>query len=606
MRVRNQRFLTLFGETVMRRLLVYLKDYKKESIIAPLFKMLEAFFDLLVPLVVASIINKGIKYGDKTYIYQMCGVLVALAVVGLACALCAQYFAAKAAVGFAAKLRHALFMHIQSLSFTELDTQGTSALMNRMTSDVNQLQNGVNMALRLLLRSPFIVFGAMIMAFTVNVRAALVFVVVIPVLFAIVFGIIYATLPLYRRVQERLDQVLRRTRENLSGVRVIRAFCREDGEVRNFHADNEALKREQLFVGKISALMNPLTYVVINLGVIALLSNGGAKVSAGTMEQGDVVALLDYMSQILVELVKLANTVVLLTRALASGRRVAGVLEVESSMRFADTQEPLSQAAQGEEIIGFSHVNLTYAGAGDKSLEDVTFSVKKGQTVGIIGGTGSGKTSLVQLIPRFYDATDGEVRIGSRNVKSYTKEQLRDMVGIVMQKAVLFQGTIRENLLWGKEDASEEELWRALTIAQAKEIVEGKADGLEEKIEQGGRNLSGGQRQRLAIARTLIGQHPILILDDSSSALDYATDARLRMALADLKPRPTVLIVSQRAASILYADLIIVIDDGKIVGQGTHEQLLENCPVYREIYDSQFDHRKTSEGGVSHGEKDGL
>lgn len=590
----------------MRRLLVYLKDYKKESIIAPLFKMLEAFFDLLVPLVVASIINKGIKYGDKTYIYQMCGVLVALAVVGLACALCAQYFAAKAAVGFAAKLRHALFMHIQSLSFTELDTQGTSALMNRMTSDVNQLQNGVNMALRLLLRSPFIVFGAMIMAFTVNVRAALVFVVVIPVLFAIVFGIIYATLPLYRRVQERLDQLLRRTRENLSGVRVIRAFCREDGEVRNFHADNEALKREQLFVGKISALMNPLTYVVINLGVIALLSNGGAKVSAGTMEQGDVVALLDYMSQILVELVKLANTVVLLTRALASGRRVAGVLEVESSMRFADTQESLSQAAQGEEIIEFSHVNLTYAGAGDKSLEDVTFSVKKGQTVGIIGGTGSGKTSLVQLIPRFYDATDGEVRIGGRNVKSYTKEQLRDMVGIVMQKAVLFQGTIRENLLWGKEDASEEELWRALTIAQAKEIVEGKADGLEEKIEQGGRNLSGGQRQRLAIARTLIGQHPILILDDSSSALDYATDARLRMALADLNPRPTVLIVSQRAASILYADLIIVIDDGKIVGQGRHEQLLENCPVYREIYDSQFDHRKTSEGGVSHGEKDGL
>lgn len=606
MRVRNQRFLTLFGEKVMRRLLVYLKDYKKESIIAPLFKMLEAFFDLLVPLVVASIINKGIKYGDKTYIYRMCGVLVALAVVGLACALCAQYFAAKAAVGFAAKLRHALFMHIQSLSFTELDTQGTSALMNRMTSDVNQLQNGVNMALRLLLRSPFIVFGAMIMAFTVNVRAALVFVVVIPVLFAIVFGIIYATLPLYRRVQERLDQLLRRTRENLSGVRVIRAFCREDGEVRNFHADNEALKREQLFVGKISALMNPLTYVVINLGVIALLSNGGAKVSAGTMEQGDVVALLDYMSQILVELVKLANTVVLLTRALASGRRVAGVLEVESSMRFADTQESLSQAAQGEEIIEFSHVNLTYAGAGDKSLEDVTFSVKKGQTVGIIGGTGSGKTSLVQLIPRFYDATDGEVRIGGRNVKSYTKEQLRDMVGIVMQKAVLFQGTIRENLLWGKEDASEEELWRALTIAQAKEIVEGKADGLEEKIEQGGRNLSGGQRQRLAIARTLIGQHPILILDDSSSALDYATDARLRMALADLNPRPTVLIVSQRAASILYADLIIVIDDGKIVGQGRHEQLLENCPVYREIYDSQFDHRKTSEGGVSHGEKDGL
>lgn len=582
----------------MKKLLVYLKDYKKESIIAPLFKMLEAFFDLLVPLVVASIINKGIKCENKIYIYQMCGVLILLAAVGLTCALCAQYFAAKAAVGFAAKLRHALFAHIQSLSFTELDTQGTSALMNRMTSDVNQLQNGVNMALRLLLRSPFIVFGAMIMAFTVNVRAALVFVVIIPVLFVIVFGIICATLPLYKRVQERLDQVLRRTRENLSGVRVIRAFCREDEEIESFHADNETLKKEQLFVGKISALMNPLTYVVINLGVIALLANGGMKVSAGTMEQGDVVALLDYMSQILVELVKLANTVVLLTRALASGRRVAGVLEVENSMSFPETPEAPLQVAQDEEIVGFSHVDLTYASAGDKALEDVTFSVKKGQTVGIIGGTGSGKTSLVQLIPRFYDATGGEVRIGGRDVKSYSKDQLRDMVGIVMQKAVLFQGTIRENLLWGKKDATEEELWKALTIAQAKEIVEGKADGLEEEIEQGGRNLSGGQRQRLAIARTLIGQHPILILDDSSSALDYATDARLRMAIADLDPKPTVFIVSQRAASILYADLIIVIDDGKIVGQGTHEQLIEGCPVYREIYDSQFDNRKASEGGA--------
>lgn len=582
----------------MKKLLVYLKDYKKESIIAPLFKMLEAFFDLLVPLVVASIINKGIKYENEIYIYQMCGVLILLAAVGLTCALCAQYFAAKAAVGFAAKLRHALFAHIQSLSFTELDTQGTSALMNRMTSDVNQLQNGVNMALRLLLRSPFIVFGAMIMAFTVNVRAALVFVVIIPVLFVIVFGIICATLPLYKRVQERLDQVLRRTRENLSGVRVIRAFCREDEEIESFHADNETLKKEQLFVGKISALMNPLTYVVINLGVIALLANGGMKVSAGTMEQGDVVALLDYMSQILVELVKLANTVVLLTRALASGRRVAGVLEVKNSMSFPETPEAPLQVAQDEEIVGFSHVDLTYASAGDKALEDVTFSVKKGQTVGIIGGTGSGKTSLVQLIPRFYDATGGEVRVGGRDVKSYSKDQLRDMVGIVMQKAVLFQGTIRENLLWGKKDATEEELWKALTIAQAKEIVEGKADGLEEEIEQGGRNLSGGQRQRLAIARTLIGQHPILILDDSSSALDYATDARLRMAIADLDPKPTVFIVSQRAASILYADLIIVIDDGKIVGQGTHEQLIEGCPVYREIYDSQFDNRKASEGGA--------
>lgn len=582
----------------MKKLLVFLRDYKKESIIAPLFKMLEALFDLLVPLVVASIINKGIKYSDKTYIYQMCGVLILLAVVGLVCALCAQYFAAKASVGFAAKLRHALFEHIQSLSFTELDTQGTSALMNRMTSDVNQLQNGVNMALRLLLRSPFIVFGAMIMAFTVNIQAAFIFVVVIPVLFMIVFGIICATLPLYRKVQERLDQVLRRTRENLSGVRVIRAFHREDEEIESFRGDNEMLKKEQLFVGKISALMNPLTYVVINLGVIALLWNGGVKVSVGVMEQGDVVALLDYMSQILVELVKLANTVVLLTRALASGRRVAGVLEVNSSMEFPEATADLPQVAPGEEIIGFSHVDLTYAGAGDKSLEDVTFSIKKGQTVGIIGGTGSGKTSLVHLIPRFYDATGGEVRIGGRDIRTYSKQQLCDMVGIVMQKVVLFQGTIRENLLWGKKDATEEELWKALTIAQAKEIVEGKTDRLEEQIEQGGRNLSGGQRQRLAIARTLVGQHPILILDDSSSALDYATDARLRMAIADLDPKPTVLIVSQRAASILYADLIIVMDDGKVVGQGTHGQLLENCPVYREIYDSQFDNSRAAKGGA--------
>ena len=580
----------------MRKLLGFLKDYKKESVIAPLFKMLEAMFDLLVPLVVASIINKGIRYGDKTYIYQMCGVLILLAAVGLTCALCAQYFAAKAAVGFAAKLRRALFAHIQKLSYTELDTQGTSALMNRLTSDVNQLQNGVNMALRLLLRSPFIVFGAMIMAFTVNAQAACVFVVVIPILFVIVFGIIYATLPLYRRVQDRLDQVLRRTRENLSGVRVIRAFHREDEEIENFRADNEVLKKEQMFVGKISALMNPLTYVVINLGVIALLSNGGVKVSVGAMEQGDVVALLDYMSQILVELVKLANTIVLLTRALASGRRVAGVLEVQSSMEFPAQGVGDIQMDDQEEIIGFSHVDLVYAGAGDKSLEDVTFSIKKGQTVGIIGGTGSGKSSLVHLIPRFYDATAGEVRLAGKNVKEYRKDELRSLVGMVMQKAVLFKGTIRENLLWGNMDATEEDLWKALETAQAKEIVEGKADGLEEMIEQGGRNLSGGQRQRLAIARTLVGAHEVLILDDSSSALDYATDANLRRAIAGLDPKPTVLIVSQRAASILYADLIIVMDDGKVVGQGTHEELLCNCPVYKEIYESQFGSSQQKKG----------
>jgi len=577
----------------MRKLFVYLKDYKKESIIAPLFKMLEALFDLLVPLVVASIINKGIKYGDKPYIYQMCAVLILLAVVGLLCALCAQYFAAKAAVGFAAKLRCALFSHIQSLSFTELDTQGTSALMNRMTSDVNQLQNGVNMALRLLLRSPFIVFGAMIMAFAVNAQAAVVFVIVIPVLFVIVFGIICVTLPLYRKVQERLDQVLRRTLENLTGVRVIRAFHREDEEIASFCGDNKQLKRQQLFVGKISALMNPLTYVVVNLCIIALLANGGVKVSVGAMEQGDVVALIDYMSQILVELVKLANTVVLLTRAIASGRRVAGVFEVRSSMEFPKITGATEESS---EIIRFSHVDLTYAGAGDKSLEDISFSVKRGQTVGIIGGTGSGKTSLVHLIPRFYDATAGEIRIAGRDVKAYDKETLRDLVGVVMQKAVLFQGTIRENLLWGKPGATDDELWQALNVAQAKEIVEGKAKGLAEEVEQGGHNLSGGQRQRLAIARTLVKQPDILILDDSASALDYATESELRKAIAGLDPKPTVLIVSQRAASILSADFIIVLDEGRIVGTGTHKELLESCPVYQEIYDSQFDDRKQKEG----------
>lgn len=583
----------------MKKLLIYLRDYKKESVIAPAFKMLEALFDLFVPLVVASIINKGIQNGDKTYVYQMCGVLILLAVVGLTCAICAQYFAAKAAVGFAARLRHALFSHIQSFSFTELDTQGTAALMNRMTSDVNQLQNGVNMALRLLLRSPFIVFGALILAFTVNADAAVVFVVVIPVLFLIVFGIICATLPLYRRVQERLDQVLRRTRENLTGVRVIRAFHREAEEIGDFKSENEALRKQQLFVGKISALMNPLTYVVINLGVIALLAGGGERVSLGVMEQGDVVALLDYMSQILVELVKLANMIVLLTRAMASGKRVTAVLEVEPSMTYQTAAE-FTAAAETEEVVRFSHVSLTYAGAGDKALEDLTFAVKKGQTVGIIGGTGSGKTSLVNLISRFYDATEGEVTLNGRPVQSYTKNQLRETVGVVMQKAVLFRGTIRENLQWGRPDATDEQLWQALTAAQAREIVEGKEHGLDEPVEQGGRNFSGGQRQRLAIARTLAAQPDILILDDSASALDYATDAALRQSIAGLTPKPTVFIVSQRAASILYADLIIVMDDGRIVGQGTHAELIRSCPVYQEIYDSQFDNREQFLKGGAH------
>ena len=568
----------------MRKLFTYLSDYKKESIIAPLFKMLEALFDLFVPLVVAGIINNGILKGDRTYIVRMCLVLILLAVVGMACAILAQYFAAKAAVGFSAKLRGALFAHIQKLSFTELDTLGTSALMNRMTSDVNQLQNGVNMALRLLLRSPFIVFGAMILAFFVNKKAAWVFVVVIPVLSVIVFGIILATMPMYKKVQERLDHVLRITRENLTGVRVIRAFHTEKDETKRFHQANHELAEQQTAVGKISALMNPLTFVTINLGVIALLSIGGDKVDTGSMKQGDVVALLDYMSQILVELVKLANTIILLSKAFASAKRVQAVLDVPSSMQFPT--QTAGERMQGP-TVEFAHVDFTYAGAGDQSLSDIDFSVEEGQTVGVIGGTGSGKSTLVHLLTRFYDATDGQIRLFGKDIRSYGEEELRHMVGIVLQKAVLFHGTIRENLQWGDPFASDEEIWKMLEIAQAKEIVEKKADGLDEIVEQGGRNLSGGQKQRLAIARTLLMKPKILILDDSSSALDYATDAALRNAIRKLEHAPTTFVVSQRTASLQHADLILVLDEGKLVGKGTHDELLNNCPVYREIYESQ-------------------
>lgn len=568
----------------MRKLFTYLSDYKKESIIAPLFKMLEALFDLFVPLVVAGIINNGILKGDRTYIVRMCLVLILLAVVGMACAILAQYFAAKAAVGFSAKLRGALFAHIQKLSFTELDTLGTSALMNRMTSDVNQLQNGVNMALRLLLRSPFIVFGAMILAFFVNKKAAWVFVVVIPVLSVIVFGIILATMPMYKKVQERLDHVLRITRENLTGVRVIRAFHTEKDETKRFHQANHELVEQQTAVGKISALMNPLTFVTINLGVIALLSIGGDKVDTGSMKQGDVVALLDYMSQILVELVKLANTIILLSKAFASAKRVQSVLDVPSSMQFPTQTE--GERMQGP-TVEFAHVDFTYAGAGDQSLSDIDFSVEEGQTVGVIGGTGSGKSTLVHLLTRFYDATDGQIRLFGKDIRSYGEEELRHMVGIVLQKAVLFHGTIRENLQWGDPFASDEEIWKMLEIAQAKEIVEKKADGLDEIVEQGGRNLSGGQKQRLAIARTLLMKPKILILDDSSSALDYATDAALRNAIRKLEHAPTTFVVSQRTASLQHADVILVLDEGKLVGKGTHDELLNNCPVYREIYESQ-------------------
>ena len=568
----------------MRKLFTYLSDYKKESIIAPLFKMLEALFDLFVPLVVAGVINNGILKGDRTYIVRMCLVLILLAVVGMACAILAQYFAAKAAVGFSAKLRGALFAHIQKLSFTELDTLGTSALMNRMTSDVNQLQNGVNMALRLLLRSPFIVFGAMILAFFVNKKAAWVFVVVIPVLSVIVFGIILATMPMYKKVQERLDHVLRITRENLTGVRVIRAFHTEKDEAKRFHQANHELVEQQTAVGKISALMNPLTFVTINLGVIALLSIGGDKVDTGSMKQGDVVALLDYMSQILVELVKLANTIILLSKAFASAKRVQSVLDVPSSMQFPTQTE--GERMQGP-TVEFAHVDFTYAGAGDQSLSDIDFSVEEGQTVGVIGGTGSGKSTLVHLLTRFYDATDGQIRLFGKDIRSYGEEELRHMVGIVLQKAVLFHGTIRENLQWGDPFASDEEIWKMLEIAQAKEIVEKKADGLDEIVEQGGRNLSGGQKQRLAIARTLLMKPKILILDDSSSALDYATDAALRNAIRQLEHAPTTFVVSQRTASLQHADVILVLDEGKLVGKGTHDELLNNCPVYREIYESQ-------------------
>ncbi len=568
----------------MRKLFTYLSDYKKESIIAPLFKMLEALFDLFVPLVVAGIINNGILKGDRTYIVRMCLVLILLAVVGMACAILAQYFAAKAAVGFSAKLRGALFAHIQKLSFTELDTLGTSALMNRMTSDVNQLQNGVNMALRLLLRSPFIVFGAMILAFFVNKKAAWAFVVVIPVLSVIVFGIILATMPMYKKVQERLDHVLRITRENLTGVRVIRAFHTEKDEAKRFHQANHELVEQQTAVGKISALMNPLTFVTINLGVIALLSIGGDKVDTGSMKQGDVVALLDYMSQILVELVKLANTIILLSKAFASAKRVQSVLDVPSSMQFPTQTE--GERMQGP-TVEFAHVDFTYAGAGDQSLSDIDFSVEEGQTVGVIGGTGSGKSTLVHLLTRFYDATDGQIRLFGKDIRSYGEEELRHMVGIVLQKAVLFHGTIRENLQWGDPFASDEEIWKMLEIAQAKEIVEKKTDGLDEIVEQGGRNLSGGQKQRLAIARTLLMKPKILILDDSSSALDYATDAALRNAIRKLEHAPTTFVVSQRTASLQHADLILVLDEGKLVGKGTHDELLNNCPVYREIYESQ-------------------
>ena len=570
----------------MRSLLKYLKDYKKESILAPVFKMLEASFELFVPLVMAAIIDTGIANHDKGYIFRMGGVLVALGLIGLACSVTAQFFSAKAAVGFATKLRHALFSHIQGLSYAELDTLGTNTLITRMTSDVNQLQSGVNLTLRLLLRSPFIVFGAMIMAFTVDVKAALIFVVAIPLLSIVVFVIMIVSLPLYKKVQAALDKVLGRTRENLEGARVIRAFCKEGQEIESFSEENEALLNIQVFVGKISAAMNPLTYIIVNIALVVLLWTGAIRVDGGIITQGAVVALVNYMSQILVELIKMANLIIQITKALACAKRIESILAVENSQQIED----LTQQAKAEtdDVIRFDHVGLTYQGGGEESLTDIDFAVKKGQTIGIIGGTGSGKTSVVNLIPRLYDATRGTVYVDGQDVKTYDPKQLRSKVGIVPQKAVLFAGTIRENLMWGNENATEEQLERALEISQAKEFVDTKEGRLDFKIAQGGKNLSGGQRQRMTIARAVVRDPEILILDDSASALDFATDAKLRHAIREMGNDMVVIIVSQRSSSIQYADQIIVLDDGKVVGIGTHDSLLAENEVYQEIYYSQF------------------
>ncbi len=584
----------------MRKLFVFLKDYKKETILAPLFKLLEAFFELLVPLVMAGIIDRGIADKDMGYIGLMGLCLLALGAVGLVSSITAQFFAAKAAVGFSAKVRQALFDHIQSLDFTNIDKAGTSTMITRMTSDINQVQSGVNLVLRLFLRSPIIVFGAMVMAFTIDVKSALVFVVAIPLMAVVVFGIMIVTIPLYRRVQSALDKVLGITRENLTGVRVIRAFHQEGKEEERFQEENRVLANLQKFVGKISACMNPVTYVIVNGAIIALIYIGAIQVNIGSLTQGEVVAIINYMSQILVELVKLANLIITVTKALACADRVAGVLEIQNAEAAplppgagdvkadASSKEAGGGGREASPFLEFDHVSLTYQGAGDKTLEDVTFQVQKGQTIGIIGGTGSGKSSLVNLIPGFYPVTEGAIRIEGQDIRTIPAEELRGRIGVVPQKAVLFKGTIRDNLQWGKPDATEEEMWSALDIAQAREVVEGKQGGLDAEVAQNGRNFSGGQRQRLTIARALVRRPDILILDDAASALDYATDARLRQALQSVENEATTFIVSQRASSILHADLIIVLDDGAVAGLGTHEQLLQDSTVYQEIYYSQY------------------
>ena len=583
----------------MKSLLIYLKNYKKESVLAPLFKMLEASFELLVPLVMAAVIDVGIANKDEPYIIKMCLVLIALGLTGLVCSITAQYFSAKAASGFGTGVRHALFRHIQNFTFTEMDTIGSSTLITRLTSDINQTQSGVNLVLRLFLRSPFIVFGAMIMAFTVDIQAALIFVVVIPLLSVIVFGIMLVTMPLYRKVQSHLDSVLLTTRENLAGVRVIRAFNKEQEERERFEKENQTLTDAQKFVGRISGLMNPLTYVIVNGGIIALIYVGAVRVNIGDLSQGEVVALVNYMSQILTELVKLANLIITVTKAVACGNRIGNILKIQPDMKEGnrilsnaeicpDTAKDGGRSVKEIPAVEFDHASLTYKGASGESLTDITFCAMRGQTIGIIGGTGSGKSSLVNLIPRFYDVTNGQIRIFGNDIRDYKIESLRSRIGVVLQKAVLFKGTIAENLRWGNESASDDELEEALEISQAKEFVDQKPGRLEFQIEQGGRNLSGGQKQRLTIARALVRKPDILILDDSASALDFATDAALRSAIRSMKGNPTVFIVSQRASSVQYADQIIVLDDGEAAGIGTHEELLASCPAYQEIYYSQF------------------
>lgn len=580
----------------MKRLEKFLRPYRKESILAPLFKLLEVVFDLMVPVVVAQIIDVGVAKNDRGYIVEMFFVLLLMAAVGLTCSFTAQFFAAKASVGFATSVRQAMFDHIQGLSFTELDTLGTDTLITRLTDDVNQVQNGINMGLRLLLRSPFVVIGAMVMAFTINVRCALIFVVTVPILFVVVFSIMLVSIPLFKKVQAGLDRVTGFTRENLTGVRVIRAFCREEQSVDEFEESNRELTRLNEFVGRISALLNPVTYVLINGATVLLIARAGVQVNIGNLQQGQVVALYNYMAQIIVELIKLASLIITLNKSMACADRVAGILDVKSSMGYKNENGTINvENTDSDMAVEFDHVTFTYEGAGASSLSDISFQAKKGQTIGIIGGTGSGKSTLISLIPRFYDPQEGNVKVDGMPVTKYPQGELCKEIGVVQQRSILFKGSIRENLKWGNEQASDEELWNAITIAQAKDVVESKPGKLDFEVEQNGRNLSGGQKQRLTIARALVRHPKILILDDSLSALDFATDAALRKAIGGLKGNMTTFLVSQRISGIRQADKILVMEDGALAGQGTHEELMMNCKTYQEIYYSQFPEERLEE-----------